>query len=142
MFFELFYLNMGEPVLLGIFPKALPEINILFYYILINDIEVLTKYIESVPEDKINIMVDSAKKLPLTMNFSGATLESKKKILIRKIKELLAVKNYFNKSYSYTIKGDEYAQQGCDIKKEYGCKSVVKKDEIAFLQNQLDVFNP
>lgn len=140
--FELFYLNMGEPVLLGIFPKALPEINILFYYILINDIEVLTKYIESVAEDKINIMVDSAKKLPLTMNFSGATLESKKKILIRKIKELLAVKNYFNKSYSYTIKGDEYVQEGCDIKKEYGCKSVVKKDEIAFLQNQLDIFNP
>ena len=140
--FELFYLNMGRPTLLGIFSNALPEINILFYYILIKDIDELTKYVQSAPEDKINIMVDSAQKLPLKMLFSGATLESKKKILIRKIRESLLVTHYFNKSFSYTIKDDEYVQRGCDIKKEYGCKSVVKKDEIAFLQNQLDAFNP
>jgi len=138
--FELFYLNMGRPTLLGIFSNALPEINILFYYILIKDIKVLTKYIQYAPEDKINIMVDSAKKLPLTMNFSGATLESKKKKLISKIIELLLASHYFNKSYSYTIKGDEYIQRSCDIKKEYGCKAVVKQNEIAFLENQLVVF--
>ena len=138
--FELFYLNMGKPNLLGIFSNALPEINILFYYILIKDIDVLREYIQSAPEYKINMMVDAAKKSPLKMDFPGLKLESTKNKLIKKMIEMLEVKHYYNKNYSYTLKGDEYLQRGCAIKKEYGCKAIVKKDEIAFLQNQLDVF--